>query len=323
MIITTWEVRDLLGDCLRSLEEDAVPQWAEVIVVDNASQDGTASMVREQFPWARLIVNDTNLGYSRGNNVGIRAARGDSFLLLNPDTVVHRGSLRRMVDFAVAHPKAGIVGPKLFTATGAIQFDCASDFPSAWNVWCDLSFLSRLFPKTRLFNGRVLGEWDHLDDREAPAVPGTAMLIGRRVVEAIGLLDETMFYAEDMDYCMRARRAGWTVFYLASAPIVHLGGRSTKRAGAAELHRKIAFQSFWLFVRKHRGAAASARVSTMVFIWSLGAIIAGTLLLMICRAGTPARETARTWRSLACSLLEWSVADKKRFRHHLANAPQV
>lgn len=323
VIIVSWNVVDMLRDCLQSLQDDGIPVWAEVIVVDNASSDGTAEMVRDSFPWAALIQNRANLGYSRGNNIGIRAASGDYFLLLNPDTIVHPGSLRRLIDFAVSTPRAGILGPKHFTGAGEIHYECASDFPTVWNVFCDLAFLSRVFSRSRWFNGRLLGHWDHLDDRAVPAIPGAAMLIRKDVVKTIGLLDETMFYAEDMDYCMRARKAGFEAYFVASASIVHLGGVSTKRAGQVGLHRKIAFQSFWLFTRKHHGKLAGAMLSAMVFAWSLCAVSVGSCLAAIWRSGTAAGDKVRVWRSLASSLLHWSVADKKQFRHHLANAPKI
>src|SRR6202000_1488574 len=113
-------------------------------------------MVKQDFPWATFLANSNNLGYSRGNNVGIRVARGERFLLLNPDTLVHSGALKRMVDFSIAHPEVAVVGPKHFSATGEINFECASDYPTTWNVFCDLAFLSRVFRRSRLFNGRML-----------------------------------------------------------------------------------------------------------------------------------------------------------------------
>ena len=323
VIIVTWNVADQLRDCLQSIEDDHVHEWAEVLVCDNASEDGTAAMVRENFPWATLLVNSSNLGYSRGNNVGLRAAHGERFLLLNPDTIVHPGALKRMAEFSITHPEVGVVGPKHFDAAGELNYEGASDFPTTWNVFCDLSFLSRVFRQSRWFNGRLLGHWDHADDREVPAIPGAAMMVTSDVVQKIGFLDETLFYTEDMDYCMRARAAGWKIFYLASAGIVHLGGVSTKRAGNAGYHRKIAFQSMWLFTRKHHGPAAAAAVSAMVFCWSIAAMVLGTCLCLVLKKDTSAGTTARTWRSLAASLLQWSVSSKKTFRHHLAAAPQI
>jgi N-acetylglucosaminyl-diphospho-decaprenol L-rhamnosyltransferase len=322
VVIVTWNVAELLRDCLQSLRDDGIPDWAEIIVVDNASGDHTLEIVRNEYPWARLISSGTNLGYSRGNNLGIREASGETIFLLNPDTILHPGALRRLVDYMAAHPSVGIAGPKHVTGSGEIDYGCATDFPTAWNVFCDLSFLSRAFPQSALFNGRLIGHWDHLNDCEAPAIPGTAMLIRREVVKSIGVLDETMFYAEDMDYCARAREAGWGVFYLASASIVHLGGQSSKKTGNPGLQRQIAFQSFWLFTRKHRGPAAALRVTLMVLFWSLCAIPAASCIAAGWSASTPVGQKIREWRLLACRLLAWSITRKKAFRHHLAAAPQ-
>jgi GT2 family glycosyltransferase len=145
----------------------------------------------------------------------------------------------------------------------------------------------------------------------------------REAARTIGFLDETLFYTEDMDLCLRAHKAGWKIVYLASCSIVHLGGGSTKRAGNFGLHRKIAFQSLWLFTRKHHGAVAAAIVSGMVLGWSLGAVAVGWALSLVFKKNTKQGETARVWRTLAWSLMQWSIGNKKRFRHHLATDPQL
>ena len=322
VIIVTWNVADLLSDCLNSLDFEDVHEHMEVLVVDNASSDNTAAMVRASFPWVRLTVNHENLGFSRANNQAIALASGTFVLLLNPDTIVHRHAISKLIVAATLCPEAGILGPKHYTANGVIHYECASDFPTVWNVFCDLSLLSRAFPRSRLFNGRLLGHWDHLDDREVPAVPGTAMLIRREVIAQIGALDESMFYAEDMDYCMRAHKAGWRVRYVAAAAIVHLGGGSSKRSGNLGLNRKIAFQSFWLFTWKHHGPLTAAALSSMVLFWSLGAVALSSVIAAITSSQSPLADTMRTWRHLAQNLLQWSISRKKHFRHHLASAPQ-
>jgi O-antigen biosynthesis protein len=316
VVIVTWNVRDLLRDCLGSLAQDGIPNWAEVFVVDSASSDDSAAMVRREFPWVHLIASDLNLGFSRGNNRALRLARGEYVLLLNPDTLVHPGALRAMVDFAQAHPSVGVVGPKQYSGSGAIQYEGAVDFPNIWNVLCDWTLLSKIFPKSKLFCGRKMGYWGHDDDREVPAVPGSAMLLGSNVLERVGMLDETMFMAEDMDLCQRVRKAGWSVYYLGSASIVHYGGESLKRDGNAGRQLQIAFQSFWLYLRKHRGAAAAATMSFTMFVWSLFALAVASLLALVRRGSGVDR-----WRQIALGLMRWSLTDKKRFRHHLAAAP--
>jgi GT2 family glycosyltransferase len=318
VIIVSWNVRDLLRNCLQSLVEDDVPAWAEVFVVDSASTDGSAEMVRDEFPWVRLMASETNLGFSRGNNRALHIAEGEYVLLLNPDTIVHRGALGAMLDFAQSHPSVGVVGPKQYSGSGSIQYEGAVDFPTTWNVLCDWTMLSRIFPKSKLFCGRKMGYWSHDDDREVPAVPGSAMLLPSSVIRKVGVLDETMFMTEDMDLCQRVRRAGWSVYYLGSASIVHFGGESLKRDGNPGRQLQIAFQSFWLYLRKHRGKASAAAMAFSMFTWSLFALSAASLLGLVKRRS----QSVERWRQMALGLLRWSVANKMRFRHHLADAPR-
>jgi len=316
VVIVTWNVRDLLRACLHSLIEDDIRVWAEVFVVDSASSDGSAEMVRAEFPWVHLIASDVNLGFSRGNNRALHLAEGDFVLLLNPDTLVHRGALRAMVDFAQSHPSVGVVGPKQYSGNGNIQYEGAVDFPNIWNVLCDWTRLSLIFPKSKLFCGRKMGYWSHDNDREVPAVPGSAMLLSAKVLETVGLLDETMFLIEDMDLCRRVRNAGWSVYYLGSASIVHFGGESLKRDGNPSRQLQIAFQSFWLYLRKHRGRGSAAAMSFTMFVWSLCAVTAASALALV-------RSSAgiERWRQIAFGLMRWTLTNKKRFRHHLASAP--
>jgi GT2 family glycosyltransferase len=321
VVIVSWNVKELLRQCLRSLEDDHISDWAEVVVVDNASTDQLTEMVRAEFARVKVIVNSENLGFSRANNLAIRQSTGEFVILLNPDTVVHRGALRKLVDFARSHPEVGVVGPKLCASDGLAQYEGAVEFPTIWNVFCDLAFLSKVFPRSRLFCSRKMGHWDHEGDREVPAVSGAAMLVRSEVFDRIGLLNETLFYAEDMDFCLRLRRAGWSVFYLGSASIVHLGGGSTKTVADQGFQRQIAFQSTWLYTRENRSPMLAAALSVMVVLWSLGGIAVTSLLRICYRGNTPAAATVARFRQMAVSLLYWSVSNKKKFRHHLAAPP--
>lgn len=318
IVIVNWNARDLLGGCLESLARDHVTQFAEVIVVDSASTDGSAEIVAKEFPWVRLMPFSENLGFSRGNNIAIRQAKGEFILLLNPDTSVDPGTIGAMVDFGEKHPEVGIIGPAQRGGDGLPQYEAAVNCPTVWNVFCDLALLSKFFPKSRLFASRKMGYWDHKDDRAVPAVQGSAFLVRRSVLQKIGLLDESLFCCEDIDLCLRTRKAGWKVFYLGTQSLVHYGGGSIKRSPNQGLQRQIAFQSFWLFLRKHCGQFAAARLSLMVGAWSAF----GMLLTFIPRitASCAAEElnTAQHSRELIQSLAEWSRMDKREFRHHLA-----
>lgn len=322
IVIVTWKVRDMLSGCLRSLAEDGFDRSAQVIVVDNDSGDGTVAMVRSRYPWVHLIASPSNLGYSRGNNLALAHATGRYLLVLNPDTVVPPGAIRRLVEFAEAHPRCAAVSPRQLGADGRVQKEAAVNLPTLWNTFCDLTLLSRLFPRSRIFASRTMGHWNHEDDREVPAVAGSATLLRRAALDQVGPWDASMFYAEDMDLCLRLRRAGWSIAYLGSAAIVHYGGGSTRQANAPGHYRRIGYQSFWLFLRKHRGRTAAAGMALMVGWWSL-LTLAALLPLVPLERGTGALAAAlRRRRDIATALVEWSVSDKRRFRHHLADPAQ-
>jgi GT2 family glycosyltransferase len=319
--IVNWNARQLLSGCLASLQEADVDKWAEVIVLDNASTDGSAEMVARDFPWVRLIASPTNTGYSRGNNIAIRHAAGDFILLLNSDTVIHPGTIERMLETARANPKVGAVGPLQLDGEGNVQYEGAVALPTVWNVFCDLTLLSRVFPRSRLFGGRKMGYWNHCGDRQVPAVQGSAMLVRRQVFETVGLLDERMFCAEDMDLCQRLTRAGWIVFYVGSASIIHYGGGSTKVVNNVGLNRQVAFQSFWLYLRK-QNLYSAASLTAVVFCWSVAARTAVYALRPFGRGRQGDKDrvdgTLDRFKEIADSLFKWSLRDKKTFRHHLA-----
>jgi GT2 family glycosyltransferase len=321
IVIVSWNVRDMLRDCLRSIEQQNTGGWAEVVLVDNASSDSTCEMVHQEFPWVRLIDNPRNLGFAPGNNLALQSVRGEFVLLLNPDTVVYPGTLRKMVEFARANPSFGIVGPKQFDRNGKILFEAGVDFPSIWNVLCDLMMLSVVFPRSRLFAGRKMGYWDHLDDREVPAISGAAMLLRKSVLDRVGLLDETMFCVEDIDLCSRVRRDGIKVYYMGSAPIVHYvgGSRASSNAG---LQRQIAFQSLWLYLHKSRGSLSPMVLSVVVFFWALLAWPATFFAARMIPSGE-GKARLDFLSLLAKRLLQWSLMDKSKFRHHLAKPPSL
>jgi GT2 family glycosyltransferase len=321
IIIVSWNVKELLRNCLKSLADDHVPDWAEVVVVDNNSSDQSGEMVAAEFPWAKLIRSSQNVGFSRANNAACRQSNSDFVFLLNPDTIVPSGAVRKLMDFASAHPEVGAVGPKLYSANGSIQFEGAVELPTIWNVFCDLALLSQVFPRSRLFCRRKMGYWNHEGDREVPGISGAAMLVRREALDRIGFLNETLFYAEDMDFCLRLRRAGWTVFYLASASVVHYGGGSTKSLSDQGFQRQIAFQSTWLYTRQNRGRILALALSVMVVFWSLGGLLATSLLSFFCREKSSVAARIARFQELALSLLRWGISDKKKFCHHLAAPP--
>jgi GT2 family glycosyltransferase len=249
--IPTLEAKTLLRECLRSIYANTRALAFEIIVVDNASQDGTVEMLQTEFPGVRVIVNDHNAGFSKPTNQALRISQGRYALLLNNDAVVLPDALDRLVAFADAHPAIGICGPKVLNRDGTLQKQCRRSFATPWDLFCYFSGLATLFPKSRLF-ARYLVTYEGEDQTHAvDAVSGSCMLIRRAGLDQIGWLDERFFaYQEDADYCFRAKKAGWQVYYYPAAHIIHYashdGSRINPYRSIFEWHR-----SYFIYYRKN------------------------------------------------------------------------
>jgi GT2 family glycosyltransferase len=253
IVIVSWNVREDLRECLQSLlrEEGSRLESGEIeiIVVDNASTDGTAEMVNLEFPQVKLLVNSQNLGYTKANNIGINHSRGKYILLLNPDTVVHQGALQALIDCAESHPEAGIIGAKLLNPDGSVQRSARS-FPDIGAGLFRNTFLGRLFPNNPFVRRYLLTDFGYDEVREVDWVSGAAMLVRRDLIERIGSLDERFWaYCEDVDLCWRAWQAGYKVLFCPNAVITHKVGRSSDQRLVPSLiqHHK----SMWLFYLKN------------------------------------------------------------------------
>ncbi len=258
VIIVSWNVRELLDRCLASLRaaRPSMPAGGErefcleIIVVDSASDDGSVEMIRQNYPEALALPQRENIGFTRGNNIGLRQARGDFLLLLNPDTEVSPGALGIMLDFMQRHPRVGIVGPHTLNSDGSHQ-STRRRFPTLMTGVFESTWLAAIAPASVERDYRML---DSADDAilEADWAQGSALMLRRQVVDDIGGLDEgfTMYW-EELDYCRRAKSAGWQVFYHGGARITHHGGKSSEQIGA---FKQIHFQTSKLrYFLKHHG----------------------------------------------------------------------
>ena len=253
IVIVSWNVREDLRECLQSLLKDEGSRLEsgeiEIIIVDNASTDGTAEMVNLEFPQVKLLVNLQNLGYTKANNIGINHSRGKYILLLNPDTVVHQGALQALIDCAESHPEVGIIGAKLLNPDGSVQRSARS-FPDIGAGLFRNTFLGRLFPNNPFVRRYLLEDFGYDEVREVDWVSGAAMLVRRDLIERIGGLDERFWaYCEDVDLCWRAWQAGYKVLFCPNAVITHKVGRSSDQRLVPSLiqHHK----SMWLFYLKN------------------------------------------------------------------------
>lgn len=265
VIIINWNTKEILRDCLTSVYEQAGDVDYEVIVVDNASTDGSVEMVKNDFEQAVLIENAENRGFATANNQGIAIAKGRYVLLLNSDTVVLDGAIARTVDFADAHPRAGVTGCRVLNPDRTLQSTCFM-FPSVLNMFLSSTYLYKLFPRSRFFGRERMTWWDRNDTREVDVVTGCFMLVRREAIDQVGPMDERFFmYAEETDWCYRFKKSGWQIMFTPAAEIVHLGGQSTaKRPVAMIIQLRL---SILKFVRKHSGWAVQliARFLTALF----------------------------------------------------------
>lgn len=250
IIIVNYNVKEFLQNLIHSIEKAASNISHEIIIVDNASDDGSVDFIREKFPFTKLIVNNKNLGFSKGNNIGIAEAQGEYILFLNPDTLVSEDTFTKMIEFFETHPDAGLAGCKILNSDGTIQLACRRSFPGPWTSFCKVTGLSSIFPKSKLFARYNLTYLDENKTYEVDAVSGSFMMIKKEIYQKIGGFDEQFFmYGEDLDLCYRVQKAGYKVYYVHDSQIIHYKGESTRRSSLDET--KFFYNAMHLFVKKH------------------------------------------------------------------------
>jgi GT2 family glycosyltransferase len=256
VVIVSWNTGDLLRGCLHSILERTHEISFEIIVVDNASRDGSTEMVLTEFPTVKLIKNSRNLGFAAANNQGIRVASGRYILLLNPDTVILDSAICRSVKYADLHVDVGVMGCQVLEDDHRIQRTGFS-FPTPWNLFLTLSGLSRVFPRSRIFGRPELGWWDRDCEQDLDVVSGMFMLVRREAIKQVGLLDEAYFvYTEEADWCYRFARLGWRRVFSPCAQIIHLdGGSKSTSQVSAKMFVQIQ-KSMMIFFRKNLGLGA-------------------------------------------------------------------
>jgi N-acetylglucosaminyl-diphospho-decaprenol L-rhamnosyltransferase len=260
IVIVNYNVCDLLRDCLKSVLASQGDIAFEVCVVDNGSADGSADMVAAEFPQVRLV-RAQNRGYAAGNNLGLQAlgfAQGQGAgtpppryaLLLNPDTVLPPLALANMLAFVEERPQAGVAGPRLVRSDGSLDLACRRSFPTPEVAFYRLSGLSRLFPRSPRFGRYNMTYLSPDVTTQVDSVVGAFMLIRSEVIEQVGLLDERYFmYAEDLDFCYRAKEQGWQVWYNADVTVLHYKGQSSRqRSVPSNIHF---YRTMRLFHDKH------------------------------------------------------------------------
>ncbi len=229
IIVVSYNTRQLLDDCLASLYSAEAPAGGmEIIVVDNASSDGSVDMVAGKYPGVTLLACKDNLGFSAANNRGTAVAHGDYLLFLNSDTVVFADSLVKPLGYMRANPQVGALTVRLVYPNGERDPDNHRGFPTPWNSLCHFSGLSRVFPSSPRLNGYFRGYEDFEAVHTVPVIAGSYMMMPRALDRQLGGWDETyFFYGEDIDYCYRIHQAGYEITYYPLVKVLHYKGASS------------------------------------------------------------------------------------------------
>jgi N-acetylglucosaminyl-diphospho-decaprenol L-rhamnosyltransferase len=258
IIVVSYNARDHLERSLASVADGP----SEVIVVDNASTDGSPELVRERFPSVRLLELPENRGFGAGNNEGMRIASGRYFLLLNSDAWPVGDAVSRLLAFMDANPGVGVAGPRLVGTDGRLQ-KSVRGFPTVWRIATEYFFLRKLAPGSRALNAFYGAGFDYSERREADFLMGAVLMLRRASVEQVGDFDTDFFmFSEETDLCYRMKEAGWTVEFSPEAEFVHVGGASTKPEWNRMYREQL--RGHLLFLAKHESLSQAERARRML-----------------------------------------------------------
>lgn len=262
VVILSYNTKELLRNLLHSLEEVRGEVDFDVIIPDNGSSDGSPEMVEKEFGWVKEVVRiGKNVGFAAGNNKVLRRVSSEYVLLLNPDTLVLKNTLKRVYDYIRENKDVGAVTCRVELPDGRLDYSCHRGFPTPWNAFCYFSGLSRLFPKVRLFSGYTL-TYQNLDEvHEIDALTGAFAFIRTKAGKEVGWFDEDYFWnGEDLDFCYKLKSAGWKIVYIPDVKIIHFKGSASglHKTGVGKVKKSIirkaalsSTQVMRLFYQKH------------------------------------------------------------------------
>ncbi len=263
VVIVNYNVEHFLEQCLLSVRKASVGLGVEVFVVDNISIDGSVAMVKDKFPEVLLIENKENVGFSKANNQAIRLAKGEYVLLLNPDTVVEEDTFSKVCDFMDKHPKAGGLGVKMIDGKGVFLPESKRGLPTPSVAFYKIFGLSTLFPRSKRFGRYHLGFLDREDINEIDVLSGAFMLMRKKALDEVGLLDEAFFmYGEDIDLSYRIVLGGYKNYYYPETKIIHYKGESTKKSSVNYVF--VFYNAMIIFAKKHFSAKNAKTFSVLI-----------------------------------------------------------
>jgi hypothetical protein len=306
IVIVNWRSREFLKRCLTTVCAGRGTLAVEVLVIDNASYDGSAAMVAEHFPSVKFIQSPDNLGFARANNRAAALACGRNLLFLNPDTEIVGTALERMVRFVDATADAGAVGCRLLNTDGSLQTSCVLAFPTIINQVLDSELLRRIFPRSHLWGVEAFSDPDRAPAR-VEALSGACILVRRTAFLKVERFTEAYFmYKEDVDLCFKLHRAGLHNYHLGDVTVIHHGGQSSASASESQFGNILLRESACRYMRLHHGAAYAAAFRSAMTFAALARISALALMRVAALAGSDTRAVdsgLRKW----FSVLRWSV----------------
>ena len=228
IIIVSYNTKELLVDCLKSIQKAFQFISAEVFVVDNNSSDRTVSLIKKKFPKIKLIANKQNLGFSKANNQAIREAQGKYILILNPDTRLMSDTIIKMIDFMQDNPQVAVSTCKVELPNGQLDRDCRRHFPTPWRAFCHFAGLSKIFATSEILDQYYYGYLPDDHQHEIDSCAGAFMMVRKSAIAEVGLFDEDFFfYGEDLDWCYRFKEAGFKIVYTPITKIIHYKGAAS------------------------------------------------------------------------------------------------
>ena len=265
VIIVNYNVKEYLRQCLHSVERALQGMEGEVIVVDNASSDGSVEELAAVYPSVTFIANKDNRGFSCANNQAIRLSKAEYVLLLNPDTIVGEDVLHHCISFMDTHPDAGGVGVKMLADDGRMAWESRRGVPTLMTSFYKMMGLCSLFPKSRVFGKYYMRYLDANEVNRIEIMSGAFMMLRRQALEEIGLLDETFFmYGEDIDLCYRIKKAGWSIVYYGKEKITHFKGASSKRQRPKLIYEF--YRAMYIYYKKHHADESNFLTNFVVYV---------------------------------------------------------
>ena len=297
IIIVNWNTRELLADCIESIYVSPPEGKFDIWVVDNFSSDGSPAMIRESFPEVNFIENNENVGFAKANNQALRISQSEYVLLLNPDTVVKSNAISELILFLDNNPDAGIAGARLINPDGTLQIS-AFPFPTLFREFWRMFHIDSVV----CLSNYPMKNWDQDQAREIDTLLGACMLIRREALIQFGLFDEEYFiYSEEVDLCTRLNDAGWRLYWVPSAVVIHYSGRSTQQVSEDVFLRL--YEGRILYFRKHHSKLS-------VFVYKL-ILFAATITRLVLTPFILVKEPAKRNEHLSLSnnyrRLLWSL----------------